>query len=1001
MASDESSTAAAAPTPRTSGRRLWFAVLVLGLLSLLVAPFFVDLIAHGAPRAVRGEVSYRGWGPLTAPVELTGQWRLEWKSAPAPGTRMLADVPGVWAGEHPGGPALPVVGAASYHLTIRDLPAGRYTLFVPTLYGATRVAVNGRTISQRGVLGTDRASTVYEVRSHEAVIDADGAPIDLQIDMATFHHRDNGLNVTPLLGLSSAMSGWITLDWLRSFLLITSLLLLACYGLVVFLFRPQDRASLWFAMACLTLLPLVAVFSHDNLLMIALPFIDFRTMLSLQYVAGAAALGFILGYTNQLFPRENLRIAYWALQALTVLLFVIYAVLAVVGDTLVMSQASEWSVGLRSAAFVYMLGVVGLASWRKRDGAVVFLLGLAVLVSTLIYTDLVTNAVIPRVFGIDVLPIGILLLLFSHIVILAERWSIAIGTAERTNADLRRLLDVNISITSEMRLEALLKKIVQVTSKVIHADRSSLFLHDPRPNELWSVVAEGVEEKPIRIAADKGIAGWSFSHGEPVSLSDAYADPRFNREVDAETGYKTESVLAVPVTARDGKRVGVMQALNHHLGDTFGEGDVERMSAFAAQAAIAIDNATLFSEVSSERNYNESILRSMTAGVVTLDRDGKVAKVNDAAARILDASIEAIAGRDGRAWLSASNPALLSELDAVAGGGGAKTLIDAELKTARGRTISANISIVPLVAGGEASGLVVLIEDITDEKRMEGAMRRFMTQSVVDQVLLHDELQFGAACRASVLFADIRNFTTLAEAMQPRETVDMLNEIFAELVDAVVANEGVLDKFLGDAVMAVYGAPLPMGRDPLNAVTSARQMVGMVEALNERRRARGATVDLRLGVGLATGDVIAGTIGSAKRMDYTVIGDAVNLAARLEPLTKLYQVEIVVCETTAAAVAGEVPLRELDTIRVKGRRGASKIFQVLVADPTPALEAYRQGRDLLERRRWKDAVAAFEAAAAADPADGPSALMLDRARILAKKPPPADWDGVWETAGAA
>jgi adenylate cyclase len=153
---------------------------------------------------------------------------------------------------------------------------------------------------------------------------------------------------------------------------------------------------------------------------------------------------------------------------------------------------------------------------------------------------------------------------------------------------------------------------------------------------------------------------------------------------------------------------------------------------------------------------------------------------------------------------------------------------------------------------------------------------------------------------------------------------------------------------------------------------------------------------------VASGEVIAGTIGSPKRMDYTVIGDSVNLASRLEAITKVYQVGIVICEDTAEAVGTALPLRELDIIRVRGRQRPVRIFQVMPQDAVlspAALEAYARGRTALAEGRWADAIAAFEAALAAAPGDRASRLMLDRAFILIDHPPPAGWDGVWDTAG--
>jgi adenylate cyclase len=396
--------------------------------------------------------------------------------------------------------------------------------------------------------------------------------------------------------------------------------------------------------------------------------------------------------------------------------------------------------------------------------------------------------------------------------------------------------------------------------------------------------------------------------------------------------------------------------------------------------------------VASERNYHDSILSSMSSGVLTIDREGKLAKVNPAAARILEAELDQIMGVDARAWMRATNPAVFAELEDVVATGRPKILLDVDVRTAGDNTISANLSIVPLVGQEGPEGLLVLIEDITEGKRVQSTMRRFMTPKIVDQVMSRDDDRlFGAACRASVLFADIRGFTTMAESLQPRETVDMLNEVFTELFEAVAANDGVLDKFQGDAVMAVYGAPIPSGHDAKNAVESAVSMMRMVRNLKDRQGR-----PIGLGVSIATGDVIAGTIGSPKRMDYTVIGDCVNLAARLQQVSKVYRVGVVVCEATAAAVAGGFEMRELDIVRVRGRNQSCRVFEVLTGPPSPASEPYRTGREMLRTRRWGEAVNAFEAAAAADPADRPSALMLARARNLALYPPGADWDEAWD-----
>jgi adenylate cyclase len=372
-----------------------------------------------------------------------------------------------------------------------------------------------------------------------------------------------------------------------------------------------------------------------------------------------------------------------------------------------------------------------------------------------------------------------------------------------------------------------------------------------------------------------------------------------------------------------------MQALNRLDGQAFTDDDAARMSAFGAQAAIAIENARLFTEAFSARSFDESILRSMRGGVIALDLDWRITKLNSAAGEILGASPTLLTGLDARALLGAHNPWLIEEISSVARGGDSKLLLDVDLVTARERPSSVNLSITPLESDSGRVGALLVIEDISEGKRLQGAMRRFMTQEVVDQVLAQDDGSlFGSSCQASVLFADIRGFTTMAEELSARETVETLNELFTEFYEAIANNRGVLDKYIGDAVMAVFGAPIAGDDDPQNALRAGMQMIQVLDVINGRREQRGAA-PMRIGIGIATGEVVAGTIGSPKRMDYTVIGDSVNLAARLQDLTKEYGVEILIDEATAACADSVAQIRKIDSIMVRGRRRPETVFEVL------------------------------------------------------------------------
>jgi adenylate cyclase len=994
---------------RAAPRRTLLAIVILGLVGALCAPLFADPIAHDAPGPKYGAISFTRWGALTKPVELDGGWVLVWHGDRARGTRderLPIKVPGSWGGlRAPDGWRLPENGFATYELTVRGLQPGQYLLYVPIIHAASRVSINGAVASSMGIVGNSPGEAKSLPRSHEVPITSDGKPLQIAIDVAAFHEHTGGLEGAPVIGLSSAMRTWAILKWSQDYLLRISLLLLAVYGLVLFVFRPDDRASLYLGLGMLCFLPVVSTIGYDNFLPIVLAGLSFPALLAVQYLVGTLSAPFFLAYANALFPNESPRPFYLSFIILFAISFLWQAALFAVGDLLAVTEVARYDTFLAVLSLAYIVVVVSIATIKGRDGALIFLFGVLVFATTCAVSALVLNDVVDRdrVIGADLIPFGTLILLFSHIIILGQRSSTAILTAEEITADLRRLIDVSSSIISEVHLDSLLRKIVEATSKFVQAERSSLFLYNAKTHQLTASVAEGLDDQRIHFDADLGLAGHSFKNGEIIDVEDAYEDPRFNRAVDGATGYRTRSVLTIPVITRDGRRLGVMQALNRPDATASGAADIPRMNALAAQAAIAIDNATLFTEVVSARNYNESILRSMSNGVITLDADGRIAKLNPSGAAIMELNPDDVVGTDAHGMLEVSNPWMLDELAGVRADHQPRRLVDVDVRTATGRTISANILIVPLVVEGESEvGLLILIEDISQEKRLEGAMRRFMTQKVVDQVLQRqDDLLFGAACDASVMFADIRNFTSMAEALSARETVEMLNELFAEVVETVSASDGVIDKFIGDAVMAVFGVPLSSGRDPANAVECATAMMQALDGLNRRRLER-SQPELSLGVGIATGEVVAGTIGSPKRMDYTVIGDSVNLASRLQALTKLYKVGIIICEATASAVNASHIVRELDLIRVRGRRKPEKIFQLMSGgdqQPFPNMDEvltfYRRGRMRFLDRDWSGAAAEFGAALALNPTDRPSEIMLRRATMLEKSPPGPHWDGVW------
>ncbi len=563
-----------------------------------------------------------------------------------------------------------------------------------------------------------------------------------------------------------------------------------------------------------------------------------------------------------------------------------------------------------------------------------------------------------------------------------------------------KILETSQALMGEIHLDRLLERIITATTDLLDAERGTLFVYDPKTNELFSRFAEGSKE--IRIPADEGIAGAVFTSGRAENISNPYEDPRFNPEVDRHTGFRTESILTMPILNKEGGRIGVTQVLNKRDGGRFTSRDEARLGAFTAQIAIALEAARLFDDVLSMKNYNESILRSTSNGMMTLDDKGRVATANEATLAILRIDREALIARPAAEIFAGENAWVLRAIDKVQQTGETEVSVDADLKLAGGQTASVNLSAVPLVDLNQQSiGSMLILEDITSEKRVKSTMSRYMSKEVADQLIQSGESILGGKDQqVTILFSDIRNFTTFSEALGARETVTMLNEYFAEMVDVIFRYGGILDKYIGDAIMALFGAPISRATDADNAVEAANQMIVILRTLNERRTAEGRA-PIEIGIGMSTGNVIVGSIGSPKRMEYTAIGDPVNLASRLEGATKLYGAKVLISEFTVREMKKPALLREIDLMRVKGKDRPVAVYEALdhhdersFPNRAEVLDAYARGMERFKLRDFVGSALLFESALAGHEGDKPSRTYLERSRRFIASPPPSDWDRV-------
>ncbi len=564
-----------------------------------------------------------------------------------------------------------------------------------------------------------------------------------------------------------------------------------------------------------------------------------------------------------------------------------------------------------------------------------------------------------------------------------------------------KFLEMVSQISSEIQLGPLLQRIISTITSMLDAERSTLFLNDEKTNELYTEIGEGLGKTQIRFPNHRGIAGTVFTSQESINIPHAYADLRYNPSVDRQTGFFTRSILCIPLKNKAGKTIGVTQVLNKR-GGTFTSDDEALLGAFTSQISIAIENAKLFDDIQNIKNYNESMLESMSTGVITIDEDGKIVTCNNAGLRILHVEPSEILQKETKELFSGFNEWILDKIEHVHKQGEDDVIIDAALESG-GKKLFANVTVLPLLGAKQKKlGSMIMIEDISTEKRLKTTMSRYMDPALADKLVEGGEdIISGTNSIATVLFSDIRSFTTLAEEAGAQGTVNLLNEYFTIMVDCIQSEGGMLDKFIGDAIMAVFGTPFAHEDDPDRSIRAAISMMKELNIYNEKRVARG-NIPIAHGIGINTDSVVSGNIGAPKRMDYTVIGDGVNLAARLESACKQYGANILISSYTLKALRGTYRTRQIDRVIVKGKTQPVSVYEVLdyhseesFPNMTEALGNFNDGVEYYMEAKWDSAIKMFGKALKLNPKDKCSEMYIGRCKKLRGRPPQGKWEGIW------
>jgi len=508
--------------------------------------------------------------------------------------------------------------------------------------------------------------------------------------------------------------------------------------------------------------------------------------------------------------------------------------------------------------------------------------------------------------------------------------------SRRRALELETLQDIGLAFSGSLDLDQLAGDLLMRSVSILDVNRAAVLLVDDTDPE-W----DGARELKMRLVESFNLdevpaeTVRTFGGCRQILANLKKRIPTLIDDPQTASALGARKLMVMPVQFKD-ELLGVILVADkeslHETNPDFGEGDLKLLTTIANQAGAAISNARLYRDVLRMKNYNENILSSIASGVITTGADGRIVSFNDSAARILSMSAARVVGKPvAELFKSLSLKELAARLDQAHAEKKAYQEMNIQATVKDGSRLIFNISATPLTGDGQSrtgGGQVISVENISEGVRIKETLKRYVSGNVVDLILEQGlELVLGGnLCEVTVLFADIRGFTSMSEQHTPQEVVELLNTYFDLIIDVVFRYNGTVDKIVGDEIMVLFGAPFAFEDDTRRAVGCALEMLEVLSRFNRERQKRGV-FPLEIGIGLNRGPVISGNIGSTKHMDYTVIGDAVNLASRLVGHAR--EGQILITASVAGNLGEDFRIREMERIRVKGKRDMVPIFEVL------------------------------------------------------------------------
>jgi PAS domain S-box-containing protein len=516
-----------------------------------------------------------------------------------------------------------------------------------------------------------------------------------------------------------------------------------------------------------------------------------------------------------------------------------------------------------------------------------------------------------------------------------ERLTRIIGETETQYRHMLALTEIGKVVNSTLELDEVLRIVMDNIVGLSRAERGFLMLKDEKGN-LVANVARNWEKESINStesAVSRTVIQKVVETGEAILTTNAQEDPRLSGQ-ESIIAFNLRSILCVPLKVKN-DLIGVIYADNRIRSGIFTETERDLLSAFANQAAVAIDNARLFSslkktlaEVTGLKNLMENVFASITSGVITTDVQEQVTLANRAAETILGRTAQDLLGHGLDEALAAVSDSIRPHIASVRQTDSAVMDLEFSPNIPLRGNVDWRFNLSPLKdESKKTQGIAIVLDDLTERKHLEAQRKlfeRMVSPAVINQ-LDPNKLQLGGKrAEITTIFADIRGFTSFSETQSPEKLVAILNRYLAAMAEAVLAQEGTIDKFMGDAIMAWFNAPIPQPDHTLRAVKAALAIRASVENLYTELPPEER---LAFGAGIHFGEAVLGLIGTEKRLEYTAISDSVNTAKRIQENSARNQ--ILLSRDAYDRVKDQVNANPVVPMSVKGKTQPLEVYEVV------------------------------------------------------------------------